>query len=246
MRIHFSAEELAHLEIHTEEREALSPGYLSERERIWQSRTQRAASRGDQLWNGEAYVVAHIFQPDEENISVQLTTCEYKDIVMRQELGAAGIASAFGKEHVFRFVTVDCIPVTSDGYGVFGVRARGTQVNAGWVGLIGGTLNRDEQTVQNAGDLEEFMIRELVEETSMPRPRSIRLYALNLFREKYEFLYTFRLEETASQIAGLHKAGEFDRLIALRPGSPELERSAGADAFRYCRTYLRDLLVTTS
>lgn len=243
MMIHFSHEEQAHLQIRQVARRPLSDGYLTAREQGWTRRQQRAATEGTHIWNGEIYTIERILQYDEQRLVLEMATCEFKDIVYRVQEGVEAIEGRHGSDHVMPFVTVDCLPMTADGKLVFGVRSRGTTAQPGTLGLIGGTLNRDEMVVERFADIGRFMAQEISEETSLPvRISQLVLFSLNFFRAKYEFLYTCKLDASARDLAQLCKPGEFVQLLALAPQDLDRLDMPQLDAVRYCRNYLLALM----
>jgi hypothetical protein len=223
----------------------LSKEYLDEREKVWNKRTSEAQEKGQLLWNGEVYTIESIIQFDESRIVVELGSSEYKDIVFRSQFSTEKILEVFGTNHILNFITLDCIPTTTDGKAVFGVRAKGTYVQEGALGLIGGTLNKDEMTVKTMEDITDFMMKEVAEETAITLQRnSLQLFSINFFRSKYEFLYTFKLNQSSKEIKALHKEGEFSELVAFDLNELEQSHFTKLDTVRFCRNYLQELLLT--
>ena len=157
MRILFSHDERRALHLTHVPRPTRSPAYLAERERVWQGRVTAARLQGDHLWNGELSTIEHLLQWDETPILLAMSSCEGKDVVFRMHTGLAVLAQTYGTAPLPQSVTVDCMPVTSDGQWIFGVRGAGTHVQAGQGGLIGGTLNK---LVASRPPVEERSIKE--------------------------------------------------------------------------------------
>jgi hypothetical protein len=241
MRILFSHDEMRALHLTHVPRPTRSPAYLAERESVWQGRVTAARMKGEHLWNGELYTIEHLLQWDETHILLAMSSCEFKDVVFRVHTGLAVLAQTYGTAHLPQYVTVDCIPVTSDGQLIFGVRGAGTHVQAGKVGLIGGTLNKDEMTVASFADIVTFMQKEVHEETALLcHVDELTLFALNVFRGKYEFLFTFDAHVHSAEVRDLNTPEEFDYLMATDlAGAMAIDN--GLDAVRYAKTYLPQL-----
>lgn len=69
-------------------------------------------------------------QIDDENIIMVLGVCEFKDIIFRINKGIPYIAKKYGISYITEFITLDCIPVTTDNKFVFGLRYNNTNVNS--------------------------------------------------------------------------------------------------------------------
>lgn len=243
MIIKFSREEQEKIIFREVKRRALSNQYLEQREEVWQRKLSESKQKNQKLWNGEVYTIETLIQYDESRVVLELGSSEYKDIIFRSQLGAERISEEFGSNHLLNFITVDCIPVTTDRKAVFGVRAKGTYVQEGALGLIGGTLNKDEMSVKSLNDITQFMLKEIREETAMVLPfESLRLFSVNFFRSKYEFLYTVNLDCSSNEIQKLHRDGEFSRLVALNRDELEKTDLTPLDTIRFCKNYLSDLL----
>jgi 8-oxo-dGTP pyrophosphatase MutT (NUDIX family) len=222
------------------DRAAISRRYRDERERVWQARLARAEALGKKLWNGELYTIETL-EMRRGRLEIEMGSCEFKDVVFRIERGAESLEEEFGPEHVPRYVTADCIPTTADGKFVFGIRSSGTNVPGGRLGLIGGTLNKDEMAIDGFADIETFMRREIAEETTFDvESTTLRLYSINEFERKYEFLFTFALALESNAVGSMNTEAEFERLVAL-----DLEHARvaehGLDAFRFAKAYLGEL-----
>ena len=239
MIIRFSQDELHKLSIRQIDRGVLSETYRRERQGVWDIKLAAARAEGRDLWNGEVYTIENIIQYDEDCIVIEMSSCEYKDIVLQTEKGVEAIVKQYGTDYLLRFVTVDCIPITRDGRFVFGIRGGKTIVGTGALGLIGGTLNKDEMSVERFSDISAFMQREIQEETNLPcAAETLALFSLNFFGGKYEFLFSLRVPVHSNEIAGMHKTGEFSQLIAMGLAETISTQRYGVDAFRYCRNYL--------
>ena len=241
MLILFSRDEMRTIRLTHVQRPTHSPAYLEERERVWQARLTKAQTTGEHLWNGEPYTIEHFIQVDETHVLLEMSSCEYKDIVFRVTKGVAAIVQTYGTDYLPQYVTVDCIPVTSDGRFIFGVPAPLTTAPSGMVGLIGGMLNKDEMTVSSFADIVAFMRKEVCEETTLVcHAEDLTLFSSNVFRGKYEFLFTFEAHIHSAEVSSLGTPEEFEQLVATDlAGAMAIDN--GLDAFRYAKNYLPQL-----
>jgi len=235
----FSPAELASAEIIFTGPAKSSPRYITERDEIWEQKLAKAEKENRKLWNGTIYTIEKLLQIDEENLKIVLSFCEFKDIVFRISKGIPYMQSAFGIDHIPKFITVDCIPISSDGKFVFGLRGNKTNVADGSIGLLGGTVNKDEMEISTFNDFTTFMIREIQEETHIKVEKErLNLFSLNQFRGKYEFLYTLDLEIESSKINTILKDDEFSEMLCLSREEVFAWNRPTVDAFRYCRNYI--------
>jgi 8-oxo-dGTP pyrophosphatase MutT (NUDIX family) len=239
--IQFSDKELQRVQIAKVSTPSLPASYLAEREKLWKEKLSHAQQTGSSLWNGRIYTLEKLKQTSQSHIHLELGTCEYKDILFHIHRNSIHLAPDFWVPS-FHYLTVCCIPTTLDQKFVFGVRAKGTAVKSGSVGLIGGTLNQDEREVHEFQDFYAFMRKEIEEETAIP-PHSLdlTLFSLNFYRAKYEFLFTFKLPIHSKDVNSIHKNGEFSELLALAPDEVSSLTLPPTDSFLYCRNYLPNL-----
>ncbi len=242
MRIHFSQDELKSISIRHSERPKPPEDYFKERDTYWEQQTLKAQQTNRKLWNGEVYTLEKIHFAHPLTPTLHLSTCEYKDILYTRDHGLERICDLVDPILVPRFITVCCIPITLDRRFVFGIRSRSTMVQEGSIGLIGGTVNRDEMLVNSLDDFTQFMIQEIQEETAIPSSMSthknLELFSLNFYRNKYEFLYRLPLPITSDQISSMHKDGEFSHLRALNATEARTVAERQLDAFQNCLSYL--------
>lgn len=221
----------------------LSEGYTIERELVWRQELEKAEQTGKSIWNGIVYTIEEMLQPDEEALHIVLSSCEYKDILFRIRKDRSYIIKEYGVSHLSRYITMDCIPVTKDGKFVFGIRGDSTIVDAGCIGLIGGTANKDEMEINRGDDLKKFMIREIEDETGIEvEGNRLSLFSINQFNSKYEFLYKLHLDTGSSEISKYQKEGEFGELLALTADEVHKYTGPTLDAFRHSRRYIDRLL----
>ena len=68
----------------------------------------------------------------------------------------------------------------------------------------------------------------------------LTLFALNVFRGKYEFLFTFDAHVHSAEVRDLNTSEEFDDLLATDLAGA-MAINNGLDAVRYAKTYLPQL-----
>ena len=148
MITYFSDKELGNIKIQKISPSPLPAAYLTEREKVWQVKMEEAVKTGAQLWNGEVYTLDKLIQWTDDQILLNLGTCEYKDILYR--IYQRSQSTEYLLNHpVLQYLTVCCIPVTTDDRFVFGIRSGQTAVMQGSLSLIGGTLNKDKKKFTN-------------------------------------------------------------------------------------------------
>lgn len=231
----FTSTELQSIEIQKKSPPTRSEAYQLKRDQLWALKEQEATQKNKSLWNGIIYTVEDLVQTDENKIRLELSTCEYKDILFKI-YNPTETQTLAPRIH---YLTVCSIPMTLDNRFVFGLRGSTTAIMSNSIGLIGGSVNEDEREIQTFSDFEESMKLEIEEETLIPtQDLKLQLFSLNFFRMKYEFLYTFRLPVHSDEIQKFHRDGEFSQLIALN--SEEVCQSTlnQTDSYRYCKNYL--------
>jgi 8-oxo-dGTP pyrophosphatase MutT (NUDIX family) len=246
MRIKFTEKELHSLQLEFVPRRNLSADYLVKRDEYWNYRAPLAQSLGKQLWNGEVYTVEKIDFRFPLQAKIYLSTCEYKDILFARDYGLEKVAQEFGVDSIQSYITVCCIPVTAGDRFVLGIRGGNTAVSEGALGLIGGTVNKDEMQVNSLNHLKEFMAREIEEETAIPVIlERLKLFCLNYYFGKYEFIYRYSLPESIKNINFFHKSGEFSSLKELSLSEVLSFNRPMLDAVVQSKAYLSDLLTSS-
>ncbi len=234
--------EIQNVKIDFRVNKSLSEAYIEERELIWLERISKTKKLGKSIWNGTIYTIEKLIQIDEENIYIVMGDCEFKDIVFRISKGVPYIIEKYGVSHVPIFITLDCIPITTDGKFVFGLRGNNTNVENECIGLIGGTANKDEMEIHSIEEFSQFMVKEIEEETLIKvRDNKLSLFSLNQFNSKYEFLYTLQLDISSENIHQIHKNDEFTDLLCMSKTEVENYEGSTLDAFRYVKTYIKEL-----
>lgn len=237
----FSEAELNYLTIQPVERRERSSVYLEERELVWAAEMEKVLARHDHMWNGEIYILEGIV-PSEEKITFRVSTGEFKDAVFRRVKGLAYVIEKYGPDYLFRFMTVDCVPITQDGKYVFGIRGDWAGGGTHPVGIIGGGINKDEMEIHSFADIRRFMQKELSEETAIQCPfDGLKLYALAYQDGIYSFMFTLRLPLHSGQVELLHRDGEFSQLIAWTEQEAYATTLPTSGAFRRWRTHLTRL-----
>ena len=206
----FSPAELAGLAFEEIERRPLPPAYLAGRELVWQEEMAKVIARADNMWNGEIYTAERILRGGDGNLRFLVSTCEYKDFVYRRVKGAQAIEAEFGRDLLFCGCAVGFIPLTQDDQFVFGVRGDFAMDGSHPLGMIGGTLNKDEMPVWNYSDLRAYALKEIGEETALEGIED-RLRFVGMSTERYlcQFVFTAQLELYSSEVGSLNRPGEF-------------------------------------
>ncbi len=127
---------------------------------LWLIQQQEAISHGGKLWNSLAYRLERFWQYG-DNLHLQLSTVEYKDIMIRR---AIKVLPVLGEDYFTKFVFVASLICTSDNMYVFG-RSNTTQT----IDLIGGGVNKDEGLVKDGSDFFGALYREFKEEINLDR-----------------------------------------------------------------------------
>lgn len=215
MIMQFSSSELDNLTFDLVPRRDSNPTYLVDRERVWREQMARVQERNGHMWNGEIYTWEDVLIPDENNVIIRVSTCEYKDVVFRFVQGRKYVSERYGDEAIVRIMGVNVMPITADGKFVFGQRADRPEQGAP-VGGIGGTLNKDEIEIHTFADIRRHAFTELQEETALPVvPEDLRFFGLYAAGHAYNFWFVARLAIDSSEIHHYHRPGEFSRLLAL-------------------------------
>jgi hypothetical protein len=241
MITYLSDTELNNVQIQTIENRSQTEEYIKERELIWNERIWETEKLGKKVWNGTIYSIDRFVQIDDRNIHIVLNSCEFKDIIFKIKKGIPYIVEKYGISNVAEFITLDCIPITTDGKFVFGLRNNNTNVNSGSIGLIGGTANRDEMEINSISDFSKFMINEIEEETLLKvKQDRLTLFSINQFNGKYEFLYKLYLDIESDKIRKIHKNEEFAKMVCLTAQEVLDYNGLMLDAFKYAKTYILD------
>jgi hypothetical protein len=240
MIITFSRQELENINfIFKKNSQALDPQYIKKRNQYWKQLQNDSKKEKRYVWNGEIYKHKNITKNEFNNNLLELWTCEYKDIAFRNHYGRDKMINDFGSKNLKKYITVDCIPVTKDDSMVFGIRDSKTAVRQGSIGLVGGTLNKDEMKITGFEDLKKFAQKEATEELKLKTNlNQYKLICLNQFAGKYEFIFQIKLTINASEIKSLSSIEEFDELITLSKQEYLSYQGKKLLAFKYVKNYL--------
>lgn len=239
MIIQFNPTELEGLRFEPVARKAFSTAYLEERERVWQAELEKCQARGDRMWNGEIYTIEEIHQSGAERLVIRAGTCEFKDVVFRHVRGSRELERDYGEGVVQRIAGVAFIPLTRDGKYVFGLRGDYAMHGTHPHGLIGGTLNKDEQPVTDFASLRAYACKEAGEETRLEfDPAQVRFVCLGHDRHMYSFLFTARLAEDSREVVPLNRPGEFSCLAAFSREEALAQDGPVTWGFRFWREHL--------
>jgi hypothetical protein len=241
MIIQFTEGELKSLMIQPLERWERSSAYLEEREQVWTAEMEKVIARHDHMWNGEIYTLEEIV-PSAEQVTFRVSTGEFKDAIFRQVKGHPYVVEKYGPDYFFRFMTVDCVPVTQDGKFVFGIRGDWAGGGTHPVGIIGGGINKDEMEIQNFSDICRFMQKEITEETAIQcSSDELKLYALVSQDGIYSFMFNLHLLIHSSQIDQFHRDGEFSQLVAWNEQEALETKLPVSRTFQRWLTHLKQL-----
>jgi hypothetical protein len=216
MRIEFSPSELQHMQIEMIAPQTFNQAYHEERELVWTEAMEKAATQKRSLWNGDVYTFENILHQGDEHVTLQMSSCEFKDVIFKVEKGSPYIIQQYGYPHLVKLVGVICVPLTQDGKYVVGIRADQQFQGGAPVGAIGGLLSRDEMKIETFADIQAFMRKEMNEETSLIfSGHDLKLYRLIFQKNIYHFCFTLKLPIHSDEIRHFQKPGEFSELVAL-------------------------------
>ena len=191
-----------------------SPHYLEAREHIWE---QRKRTYGPRLWNGIVYTVEKLNSKN-DNLSLVLGQCEYKDILIKEELGAEHVAAHYGKDCVSPHLVICVIPITSDGLLALSIVGDGTIQEPGLVDLFGGTANCDEVAVSCFQDLSVQAVHELSEEAGLSSSLGdLTPWLLAGYDYKYTLIYQFHLQVSSTKLQVTLAESEVASILLVDP-----------------------------
>lgn len=172
-------------------------------------------------------------------ITLGMSTCEYKDVILRMVKGRGSILEKYGAGYFLNTSGVTWIPVTQDGRFVFGIRGdyagRGTHP----MGLIGGTLNKDEMEIYDFAGIRRFMLKEAEEETRFkPDITDLRFVALGHAPHAFLFLFTSRIRLYSEEVTNRNRGGEFSHLKAMSAEEATAYNLHATPAFWFWRQHL--------
>ena len=135
---------------------------------LWLRKQQEATSQGRKLWNSLAYRLERFWQHG-DNLHIQFSTVEYKDIMARRAIEALPV---LGEDYFTKFAFVASLICTSDNMYVFGKVGKSyTDLK---IDFIGGGVIKDEGLVKNGSDFFNVLYRECKEEINLDRADIVR------------------------------------------------------------------------
>ncbi len=223
-----------------------SAEYLNIRDQIWQEQLEKSKFENWELHNGEIYTIQKVITRDLLHTEIQFSTCEYKDIVLKQKIlnvNKVGVQHVEPLRNEFELhATVGLILKTSDNKFVFGIRNNKTLLKSGSIGLIGGTLNKDELEIQNFDDIAIFAKKEFQEELNLnPEEFEFKFYSLNQFSTKYEFLYLVNSNLDSNTLISKVILTEFEKLVAMTKEEVIGFSSLELNAFSFAKSYIEKI-----
>ncbi len=235
----FTQAELESITIEPRPRAELADAYLVEREAVWLDELTNAGTHGDSMWNGEIYTLEEIVTSTSGQVTLGMSTCEFKDVVLRMVRGKESILERYGAGYSLNTSGVTMIPVTRDGQFVFGARGdyagRGTHP----MGLIGGTLNKDEMEIHDFAGIQRFMLKEAAEETRFKFDiADLRFVALGHAPHAFLFLFTGCIGLTSEEVTNYHRGGEFSHLRAMSVQEAAAYTLPATPGFSFWRQHL--------
>lgn len=181
--------------------------YIHDRDLEWNKEYSLATKLGKPLWNGTVLCLKNIMISD-NSVVLNIHTCEYKDIVMREKHGNQNIAVKYEKTDSFQYINVQCIITDQSGNLLFG-----TQEDIGKKKLIsiGGTLRNDNSEISSLNDVFLYMLDEINTETYLNVIQENVLFeGIVIADDIMTFLYSYTVKnETFEPNQQYLKRGEF-------------------------------------
>ncbi|MEM7151408.1 MAG: hypothetical protein AAF799_01140 [Myxococcota bacterium] len=187
-----------------------SQAYIQHSEAIWD---KHVARHGGNLWNGRVCTIQSIEVAD-GRLTLGTGTCGYKDIIFKQELGIEAFVKSYGPETFDVHGVTGIVPITETHEVILGEVGKGTIQTPGCLDIIGGTLNRDEHSVESFTDIAQLAAAELREETSVSlEPGQLRLASLGFYDGRCYVLFLaqthsreFEVDATLNdELAAVHR-----------------------------------------
>jgi len=169
----FFDEEPRNIELNFRPRKPNIPNtYLQTREEIWQ---QETAKFGDRLWNGTVLTLENLIV-HQDCLLLEISDCEFKDVVCDKRLSASFIREHFGPFAIFTRMVVSVLPISDTREIAIGVVGDGTILQNGMLDIIGGTLNTDEFVINNFQDIKKVACEEMKQELDLDiSPHKIKI-----------------------------------------------------------------------
>lgn len=134
---------------------------------IWRDLLAKIRKNGGRAWNGQVYRLNSISKRGEK-ILLTLDYLDYKTHYAIDKL--YHLTKGLDFKNKPNGIYVSFIPRTKDGKIVYGVKSKKT-ISKYKIGLLGGTLNRDEIKLTKGEDLRKFTKNELKEELGLEKSK---------------------------------------------------------------------------
>lgn len=208
--------------------------YRQERDACWEDLRVR---HGERLWNGTVCTVRRVAVADGV-LSLQLSQCEYKDILFKNHRGPERVIAAHGPGSIDAHACTTILPLTASDRALLGVVGEGTVQEPGLADIIGGTLNLDEGPIDGIDDVLSRTLEELAEESGLAVAREhCRLVSLNHHDGAFFFLYAGLLTDGDASPARLATAGELAAVLETPLATLDSPGHRASDDLRFVRAY---------
>ncbi|HEX9062052.1 MAG TPA: hypothetical protein VF941_17895 [Clostridia bacterium] len=198
--------------------------YKNRRESYWAAAKKDYASKGKPLWNGTVCTIDAVSETTEEVI-FELGICEYKDIIFPVTMK---------KENDYnpQYANVQCLIEDKEGNILFGM------VDEKLV-CVGGTLRIDDFPINGFGDIEKYMVDEIITETFFLPNNNISCIGFSSEKNIGTFVFKYTVKDSFLNQNSYLKRGEFsDEIIILKKDFKKYN-----DLFNERLTSISDLLL---
>lgn len=150
--------------------------------RIWEAETEEAEARGIRLYNGELARLS-TWRSSQAALHLELGMTCYRDFVGTNLRQAARTVS-LGQDHLADPLGVSMLLITHDGYLVLGLRNRRVAHFAGWIHMIGGMVERQDENDDGSFALFSAIFREASEELMIESHELEQARVIGLVRDQ--------------------------------------------------------------
>lgn len=166
--------------IHDRTRFVPTEDFKEIKNRVWKKLEKDLKNSDKPLWNGKIYRLSKF--EGQTKIKIFLGKTDFK----------THYATAFA-ENILKDLPLKQRPngiyiagyiQTSDHKFVFGEKTLKRNASIGGISLVGGNLNADELEIKNSGDLFQYFVNELKEETSLQEKNIQSLNGVGIFQAK--------------------------------------------------------------
>lgn len=200
------------IEIRRVGRVEYSDEYIKLREHYWNLELEIANSQNRPLWNGTVCVLLDQ-NNSEDRIVLEISTCEYKDLVVRDAVGIGHITERFGKSHAYPYINVQCLIEDQIGNLIFGTQ---NYNNIETLVAVGGTLRTDEFKVESFSDIVEYAKDEIRIETNLESINNLAFLGICSNIGTVTFLFGSKLESIFDNNNSYLKRGEFHGEVIIK------------------------------